>query len=960
MKTARWLSSVCATVLFCVAAAAADDPVPAAQPRAEGERPGEAGPFVERFLQRAVELVQGKPQPTTPAIRRRTPAVPASSQSASTDDLLKRIDETSRELKRLGLIDTHVPAAQRPSVHVLLESVSLGLVQGRPDARRFVAAQLRLVNLTSDELVLKRDDVELVVNGNPRKLAELSDRIRSQGVRVGSQYHPLGSLTTPERLSVPEGGSALCWLVFGDLAAESDVPRMIVRWTSGSRTIEADLNQLALAALRMDVERIGPRDCLGLLTIGGELNAVNAGDLVQALETLADANVSRAVIRWQKGATPVDHDLWNWLQQLSLRAGQGGEFHDRYPHLPSAPAAIRSLHLVSPVESQHVATHYHNGVPLRALVHKSDLEAVEAALESVYDAIPPDELMREVVYGHPLTRAAALAGGGRLPVEYLPQVLAYADSDDPHLQKAALIALAGFGERKAVERLASVARGPKGSLSATAIESLAASRFAAAHRALLELLRDEDEETRLAVVKVLAIYPRPIWSDVLYEFAQQRDSALGVDALRALMAIGHPRLNELLERALREGSDSVKQDVFNLLATRDDPDSERLALDYTLASIEHREPTSQMYQLLQRTKDQRAVRLLVKRLDGENNRTALINVLGQIGDQSVADALADQYAKLKPHEQAAALNAMVQLQSPRFRELAARALHSNEPSLISAACQGLIADGSEEAVRLLVKAFEDPKNERGWSFLANALGTVGTSAAREALLRARDSTNANRRNFAANALQNLRQRSPGYHYLIQGQQHARQGQWKEAAQQYGNAVKMDPDLAEAWSGRGSALLNLGKQDQAKKDFERASQLDPYNSQAITGTAIVRILKGEVEGGIQWLEASRERFKNFDQTVFAYNAACVYSQAYGKVPKNDARAERYKEKAVEELQRAIKAGYQDFDLMRNDPDMKPLHEVPEFQKLVPKAPDAPQNARIGRAPLPRPIAVPAGN
>src|SRR5690606_15583830 len=119
-------------------------------------------------------------------------------------------------------------------------------------------------------------------------------------------------------------------------------------------------------------------------------------------------------------------------------------------------------------------------------------------------------------------------------------------------------------------------------------------------------------------------------------------------------------------------------------------------------------------------------------------------------------------------------------------------------------------DGSDEAAQLLIDALETSNQTTTWSYVSNALATLGTSEARTALYKARESSDQNKRSYAENALRNMRQRSPGYQYIYQAQQLARQEKWNEAIAQYSVALEIDADLPEAYAGRANAYLKQKK------------------------------------------------------------------------------------------------------------------------------------------------------
>ena len=193
-----------------------------------------------------------------------------------------------------------------------------------------------------------------------------------------------------------------------------------------------------------------------------------------------------------------------WLQVAAV--GNGGNPNNN-PLFPVIPAAIREFHLTEfPVSDDNQGRNaYAYGLrpTTQPRIHKTSAESVGAALRTAYLALPRDELLNEIKTGNPLTRAAALTfGGGRLDVDQLPLIFEWAEDKDPEMQKAALQALSHFGEPQAIEKLVFYARRNVEPLSSSAIESLAGSRFGAAHDALLRLLKNEPNASKKKIVQV--------------------------------------------------------------------------------------------------------------------------------------------------------------------------------------------------------------------------------------------------------------------------------------------------------------------------------------------------------------------------------------------------------------------------------------------------------------------------
>jgi tetratricopeptide (TPR) repeat protein len=817
-----------------------------------------------------------------------------------------------------------------------IESLHLGSVYtyyNPPAASRFLAVQLQITNRSSKPVAIRAQEIVLRFDGIDYKLKDPVGGLRNSAFQVRGRTIMVSKMQPTAELTIAPGKSAEKWLAFGGLPGGNQIPPMVLRIAAGGTTHEIDVNEAARRELKLNIDRIGPRGCLALLTIGGELNTVNVGILVGTLESLIAQKVVRAVIRFDRSAPRLDGQLLSWLQQGAFLAGRG---ENNNAQLPVFPAALRELHLASlPNRSENLEGA--SGEEPR--IHRRDAAAVRAALKSAIESLPRAELLAEIEKGHPLVRPAALAdGGSRLTADDLPLVLRFADGDDVKMQLAALTALRHFGEPAAIDKLLYYARKNVEPTVSAAIESLAASRYAVAHQALLDVLKKEHPASRRLIVRVLAKYPRPLWSDTIYSFIGDSDSNVAVEALRALVETGHPRLLELLKDALARGTAPVREEAFQLLSRRSDPQSEELALEYALQLMKTGQPSSSICELLNRTKDPRAIPLLLGALDrAPANRSQLINTLAQIGDQSVGDSLATRYPTFSDRDKGSALNALQILKSAHFRRFAGEALLHGDNSLVVTAIMGLQTDGSPQAVQLLVNALDSSKNPMIWSNITGALATFGNPEAKQALIRARDSDNPRKRKLAIDALHTLSTRSPGYPAFLTARQSAQAERWDEAISRYTAALELDDELADAYSGRGHALLQTKKLAEAHKDFTIAVKLDPYSAEGVSGLGICQVMEGDIASGTKTIEDSRSKLN--DDFVFTYNAACVYGRALEQTlklhysPERDKKVDEFRKKAIADLQLSVKLGFPDLDWMKKDADLDSLHGLPEFKRIV---------------------------
>ena len=451
------------------------------------------------------------------------------------------------------------------------------------------------------------------------------------------------------------------------------------------------------------------------------------------------------------------------------------------------------------------------------------------------------------------------------------------------------------------------------------------------------MLEREGTEERKKIVKGGAQNKRPIGDETIYKFVRDPQGGLGIEGLQALVRVGHPKLIEVLKDALQSRDAAIRDTAFNELVNQTDAASEQVALQFTLKHMESAPPTPAMLGFLTKTKDQSSIPLLLKHLKtNANDRSGIINTLAQIGDQTVADALVEQYATLRPNEQTAVLGVLGQLKSPAFLKLAASALESQDPSVVSTTCQWLQNDGSPSAVKLLIQAFEKTTQPNTITYTANALGQVATTEARTAIRKARSSSDAHKQAMARQALQNIYQRSPAMQYVYQARAMEQQSDHKAAIELFDQAIKTDPELPEAYTGRANVLIRQDKYPDAKKDFEKAMALDDLNHQAITGLAICLAVEGKFDEGIKLTEDVRAKYAT--DGLFLYNAACVYGRAIEKLLKDDKLPERekkleaFRRKALDDLRESQKLGFNDQEWMKKDPDLTSLHDLPEFQEI----------------------------
>jgi HEAT repeat protein len=829
------------------------------------------------------------------------------------------------------------------------------------DSVRYVALRLVVINSSDAPQTFATTGIGLNSGGKRLTLDDRPTELESYSFRVGNTNVPLREAVAPAEMTVAPGAAAAAWLVFSHLDAGPFVPEMTLELPLATGPLSISLSEFEAARLDLDIRRIGPRGCLAVLELNGLLNTVNVAHLVDELASLRTSGVARAVVHWSDEALLPEDSVLRWLQQ----GIDSNPYNRQFNQLPPLPNDIRELHISGLEELTQVP-----GV----LVHRTLESAVDAALASAFEIAPPQDVAAAIRGDDRLVRIAALShGGARLPAEGLPLILQAFQTGDDDEREAALRALQYFDDDNARQALANAASGDNVDLAASALESLARSRFPEASAALQEVLTGPLTIPPVRLLEVLAGTPRPEWRDVVYQFARHDEVEVRIAALRALERLGHPEFRSLLTEALASDDATLREVAFNFLVGLDERSADAEALEYTLAQLEAGPPSPAIQQFLGRIRDPRAIPPLLKQLESATrDRGNLIQLLAQLGDAQVVAVITERFDEFDNTEKVAALMALQQLSSPVASELALKSLATDDVNLINHAIQILQSHPSEEAVAEMarvLKSLADQRSNSAAHFLCNGLGMIGTPAARDALLEAWRSDNDLLRNASDNGLRILRDQSPAAQSVRQALQHSLQADELEtqrdaaegeiraaleeqAAQQrklmdehLALAERLDPEhpgifefraaLRDAAGDREGAIalltraVELGQTDlmmirelamwlmeagrfaDALPYYELHFERLPDRHDTLTSIALCRVRLGEIDAAIALTDEHWATFEK--EPVFLYNVACVYSRSTEQVSAthpNDPRIAEWKSKAIGLLESAFAADIHD--------------------------------------------------
>ena len=137
-------------------------------------------------------------------------------------------------------------------------------------------------------------------------------------------------------------------------------------------------------------------------------------------------------------------------------------------------------------------------------------------------------------------------------------------------------------------------------------------------------------------------------------------------------------------------------------------------------------------------------------------------------------------------------------------------------------------------------------------------------------------------------------------------------------------------LRNSHEGRALTFERLQKFAEAVKDWDRVIALSPPAKQPgyRASRAMSRLNAGMVAEAVAEV-AELTKSPNWEASAWC-DFACVYAVASGEIA--DKKAE-YADRAMEFLQKAVKAGYKDAALLKKDTDFDPLRDRADFKTLL---------------------------
>lgn len=858
------------------------------------------------------------------------------------------------------------------------------------DETRLLILRVSVTNQHARPITVARSAWLLTANGQDIPAIPMPPELSEVTISIDGKSLSMDSVKT-HTLRIDAGKEAATWLVFKNIPDGGPLPDLTLTCNLPEvARVKLDVDQIFAERLGLRIDRTGPADAIALLTINGSLDTVNVGVLAQKIDLISSTQICRIIVHFAENSTAPDRNVAGWLRQVALQSGRNPVINDNFPTMPTSIIDFHIVNFQDPSPTTDLARRTDGGVrwptpetgawsPSTRNVHQRLASAVDSAVAPLCDILSREKLLQAVRRGDSLTRAAVMRHGSeRLIDGNLPLILSLIMDADPDVANAAIFALRSSSNPVAIKSLVEIATSENDTAATTtndaspalharrtvAVQSLAASKYAAAHSEIIRLFSSDDSFLRTATAAAVTENPRPVWSEPLVALFQNSGEARQVELLPALAAVGHPRLLTVLEQCLTSKSEQLSSVALNLLIAYEKPEAEQLASDWMLRHLETSFPSPQVLAFLRRTRDHRAVPQLLRHLNEKSvDREDLLMTVLSIGDNRVAEQVAASFTSYSVSEQFLILKALSEVRSEVFWKLVSaivsRPGDPDERSLGQVV--GLLqAEGSDRAVALLIKVLstavaaanaanvKDYASLRTLSTVCSALASVGTAEARDALREA--VRNSRSRGGAPHeSLSQLYQRSPAMRFVSQGMSVLRVRDQVALAMLFLDAaVKTDPELPVARLGRGNAALHIdrpsaGELETARDDFARYVELEPEESEGHTGLALVLVRQGKIDAGIAAGEAVREQASG--DSVYYYNMACVYGRAIEQLeahltpeqPEQKSQIEDFRTRGVVLLQESIDNGLDDSNLswMQEDPDLKTIRQSLAFAELLKK-------------------------
>lgn len=153
-----------------------------------------------------------------------------------------------------------------------------------------------------------------------------------------------------------------------------------------------------------------------------------------------------------------------------------------------------------------------------------------------------------------------------------------------------------------------------------------------------------------------------------------------------------------------------------------------------------------------------------------------------------------------------------------------------------------------------------------------------------------------------------------------GNEYKAKGDYSKAIENYDIAISLYPEYSTAYFNRAELYRQLGKTEEARKDYEKVVSLNPMVTKEDNLTPFALFFLGRKAEAIDWQNKILAAYPTAGKQ---YDTACLYAVM------NET------ELALQYLELALKNGYKGFKYIRRDKDLDNIRELPAFKALIKK-------------------------
>lgn len=797
----------------------------------------------------------------------------------------------------------------------------------------YLAILLRFQNTGPDPITVFSKRCQLTVGMETFLRVQTREELGSQPLLIDDAPIDVETLQGQSEQVIPARSVAWVWLVYAKIPTERELPEVAIKIETSTGPIEVNLTQFENAALSLQVERIGPQDCIGIIRLTGELNALNASRFMAELSAVAEQGASRLVVAFQKGARLGDPRLSNWLVYGREQDSE------RFMALPIWSGAIQDIAFVAipgmaDESEDNLASSVDDGVLIlsRRLVGQLDSQT----------------LRQQLAAGHPMIRRAVLFSAGEMIAndDHL-LILPFLKAPDADARLAAIRALKSATAPAVISPLEETLLSGPSQEAFAALLSLNGSPIPTARSRAVALIEDPALQKKLGVMRILKELPlsaQPEWHPWLRTLLTDKSANVRGQTLQLLLAAGVTDRAELLQTALHDPQISVRNVAFDTLLVHRTDGEESLFREETLRRSRQGTLDSRSRIALRELADPGTLPIILKAIDqNPRENEDLVNLYMRIGGPAVSAEMIERYNQFTPDTRSEILRQLYLGSDPAWIPLAIDGLE-HEDDDHAETCRNLLAEATDPTVLpKLAAAWKRSSDDRGQS-ICYTIGSIGTEAALQTLQEMLKSAPVLRKKEIQLGITVWNGQSPSNEIIQEAYSLSQSDKWEPAVELFTFAIELGPNNPRIYSGRGHARLRLSQFDEAEADFRRSMELDPDNHNSLSGLAICKAIRGQYLDAIKMVHSNAMLIQFGKEQIYLYNVACVYGRSLEHVlkepasPQRDARVHQFQEQAMRFLKSAVQQGFDDGHLLATDPDLNTLRELPAFQKLRDRVPD----------------------